>query len=132
MTVLPDTSVWIDYYRDRDAQLADSLDRLLRDDAVVLCGPVLAELLAGTPSDERVRLQGALLGVRWLDVDRPAWERAGELSYELRRRGQSVPLVDLVLATAGMRAGAALWTRDRDFERIREIFPQLELYEPVG
>ncbi len=127
MRVLPDTSIWIDYFRGIEPA-ASELGRLLADEPPSICGPVLAELVAGTPAAQREDVWLALASLPFVDLGRDAWTASGELAHELRRRGTSVPLLDLLIAVAAMRAGAALWTRDADFERIAEAAPELELY----
>lgn len=127
MTVLPDTSVWVDYLRAGTEGPAARLDELLEAESVVVCGPVLAELLAGTPSERRNDLWHALEALPWAELDRAAWRRIGEAAHELRAVGLSVPLTDLAIAVAAVSAGASLWTRDEDFRRISSALPELEL-----
>ncbi len=130
MRVLPDTSIWVAYLRDGQGEAAGRLDRLLLRETVLLCGPVLAELVAGTAEEEREALELAVGSLPWADLDRGGWGDAGQTAHRLRRAGRSLPLTDVLIAVAAARAQAAVWTRDRDFERIREVLPELELYEP--
>jgi predicted nucleic acid-binding protein len=125
--VLPDTSVWVDYLRSGTDGPAAALDELLARESAVVCGPVLAELLAGTPAGQRDALWHALEALPWADLDRVAWRRVGEVAQELRASGESVPLTDLAIAVAAVGAGAAVWTRDQDFERVRSVLSELEL-----
>ena len=129
MTVLPDTSVWVDYLRAGTDGPAAGLDRLLAEEAVVVCGPVLAELVAGTATEDRDELWHALATLPWAELDHEAWRRAGELAYELRRAELSLPLTDIEIAVACARSDAALWTRDDDFRRLHPYLPSLQLYD---
>ena len=126
MKVLPDTSVWIDYFRGTEPE-ASALDRLLADETPVICGPVLAELLAGTPVQQRDEVWLALTSLPFVELGRDAWALAGELAHELRSRGEGLPLLDVLIAVASVRSAATLWTRDRDFERVAGVLPDLEL-----
>lgn len=128
MKVLPDTSIWVDYLREGASGAAAALEEHLEQESVVVCGPVLAELLAGTPPERRDDLWLALGSLPWAELDHAGWRRAGEVANDLRRMGRSVPLTDVVIAVACMRAGASLWTRDRDFEAIGAVLPELEVY----
>jgi len=105
--VLADTSVWIDYLRDR-APTADEVARLLEAGQLITCGPVLAELLAGAGEGQRMELRFALAELPFAEVDRAAWREAGELSSELGRRGARVPLLDVLIGVAASRARATL------------------------
>lgn len=129
MSVLPDTSVWVDYLRTGTAGPAAALDRLLAEEAVVVCGPVLAELVAGTPAEARDELWHALGALPWAELDRDGWRRVGELAADLRSAGLSVPLTEIEIAVACTAADSTLWTRDDDFQRLHPYLPSLRLYE---
>jgi predicted nucleic acid-binding protein len=128
--VLPDTSIWVDYLREGVSGAAAALEGHLQEESVLVCGPVLAELLAGTPPERRDDLWLALGSLPWAELDHAAWRRASEVANDLRRTGRSVPLTDVVIAVACTRADASLWTRDRDFEAIGAVLPELEVYAP--
>ena len=128
MRVLPDTSVWVDYLRGRDPSTVAALDAYLERESVLVCGPVVAELLAGTTPLQREDVWLAIGSLPWADLDRAAWREVGEVANDLRRGGVSVPLTDVVIAVATARSDAELWTRDRNFERIRQTLPTLRLH----
>lgn len=92
------------------------------------CGPVLAEILAGTPSEQRNDVWSAYDRLPWAEMDRLSWRLAGEAAFGLARGGVPLPLADVAIAAAAVREGAQLWTLDRDFQRIREVLPDLALY----
>lgn len=129
MRILPDTSVWVDYLQGGKRRSVSSLDGFLEQESVLVCGPVIAELLAGTPPDRREELWLALGSLPWAELDHAAWRQVGELANALRRVGRSVPLTDVIIAIVCVRAEATLWTEDRDFERIRQELPALELFK---
>lgn len=130
MNLLPDTSIWIDYLRGRDSATVAEMDRYLERESVFTCGPVMAELLAGTAPDRRDDLWLAIGSLPWADIDQPAWRSVGEVANDLRRAGVSVPFTDVAIAVAAAKVEARLWTNDRDFERIQERLPDLELHRP--
>ena len=72
----------------------------------------------------------SLEALPWAELDRAAWRRIGEVGRDLRASGASVPLTDLAIAVAAVSAGASVWTRDEDFERIRSALPELDLVSP--
>lgn len=125
--VLPDTSVWIEYLRLGDRGRAGHLGDSLRERRVRICGPVVAELLAGSRPPDQALLGSLLGGLTWVDLDRSTWRQVGLAAGELRRIGQSVPLTDIEIAVAACRAGATLWTAATDFERLRLAVPELRV-----
>lgn len=102
---------------------------MLARNEVVVCGPVIAELLAGTASEQAEVLWLAVGSLPSAPLDDAVWREAGECAGELRRRGATVPLLDVVIAVTAVRAGAAVWTRDRDFVRVGGVLPALRLHE---
>lgn len=121
--VLPDTSIWVDYLRGRDSELQAAID----SKEIVTCGPVVAELLAGTGSRDRAVVGAALDKVPWAELRRDSWSRVGAVAAALRERGGTVPLTDIEIAVAAVEAGAELWTRDSDFDRVRTALPDLRV-----
>lgn len=116
------------------AGLADVLHRAGQEGALVICGPVYAELLA-YPNATRQFADGFLADTR-IDVDtidsRDVWARAGEAfgAYARRRRssGGGEPkrlLVDFIVGAHAVARAERLLTLDPD--RYRTAFPELEL-----
>jgi len=91
---------------------------------------VLAELLTGTAGTQRDDVWRTFLSLPWAELDSSAWRETGLVAHALRQAGETVPLTDVMIAVASVRAQALVWTRDIDFERIRRALPGLELYRP--
>ena len=129
--VLPDTSVWIPYFRSASGAEGDRLEALIEDGEVAICGPVFAELLGGAGDAQRSAIVDTVGGLPWADLDHGSWLDIGAAAGRLRQLGETLPLTDLAIAVAAARAGYALWSLDSDFERIVPVQDGLELYEPT-
>ena len=130
MTVLADTSIWVDYLRTGVHGPGEALDGLLASGEVVVCGPVVAELLAGVAAGRRDELWKLLGGLPWADLGRAEWRRVGDLAASLRSSGTSVALTDVEIAVAAVTAGARLWARDSDFDRLGAVLDELTRFTP--
>lgn len=130
MSVLADTSIWVDYLRGREPAAAQ-LEQLVRRREVAVCGPVLAELLAGARTDEDAARLLDLAGLQWVEIGRQTWRRAGDVARSLRLLGHTLPLLDALIAVACAQARVPLWTRDQHFAKLREALPELDLYAPA-
>jgi predicted nucleic acid-binding protein len=130
VTVLADTSVWVEYLRRGKGSKSARLDDLLVAGEVLVCGPVVAELLAGAKSADRGRLWLLLTGLPWADLGPVQWQSVGETAARLRERGETVALTDVEIAIAAIDSSARLWTRDSDFKRVRAVLPALQFYDP--
>jgi predicted nucleic acid-binding protein len=132
--ILPDTSVWIDYLRatppsrtSRSESPAEELDALIQDEQIVICGPVIAELMAGARGRQRDELAQQLGAHPWVDIKHADWLAVGYAAARLQERGQMAPLIDIQIAVCAIGAKAELWTLDRDFERIAENLDDLRI-----
>lgn len=130
MTVLADTSVWVEYLRRGKGSKSARLDDLLVAGEVLVCGPVVAELLAGAKSADRGRLWLLLTGLPLADPGPTQWQSVGETAARLRGRGETVALTDVEVAIATIDSSARLWTCDSDFERVRGVLPALQFFDP--
>lgn len=82
------------------------------DRAIV--GSVLTrtELLGGMRSAEKARTFALFDAVRWVEVDVPIANRAGELARHFRRSHAAIDIADYVIAATAQCLGAELWTRN--------------------
>jgi predicted nucleic acid-binding protein len=119
-----DTSVWIPYFRDSASGLGDFIDDLIDEGLVHINGIVLAELLTGArTSAELDRLKLALAGLKYVPSDRESCGTAGRNGFALKRKGVSVPMSDLIIATDCIEHGLVLIDRDRHYEAIAAHLP---------
>jgi predicted nucleic acid-binding protein len=105
--------------------------RLLDRGEVATCGPVTAEILSGADREVSERMWATLSSLPWAELASAGWREVGEVARNLRQRGEALPLTDLVIAVAAVRAGHTLWSLDSDFERIAPVLDGLELYQPA-
>jgi hypothetical protein len=129
--ILADTSVWVSYFRDGTRPDDEQLDRLIEAGEVVICGPVLAELIAGAGGKARETITETLAGLPWAELDHSGWLAVGMLAARLRQAGEKLPLTDLVIAVSAAGAGHRLWSLDGDFLRIAAVFEELDLFRPT-
>lgn len=117
--VLVDTSCWIEYFNRPEEAVADAVRALILSDRAVLNGVILAELLQGARTKRDVSdLRYALGSVAWIETSREVYGRAGDLGFELRRRGVTVPVTDCVIAASAETVGGHTLTLDGHFEEI--------------
>jgi len=108
MTVLVDTSVWVDHFRRPNAVLAE----LMVLDQVLMHPLVVGELACGTLPEPRLRTLGdmALL----LPADQAAPAEVRDFIEREALFGLGCGLIDLtLLASTLMTASAQLWTMDK-------------------
>lgn len=118
--VLVDTSVWIAFFRKSEPCHSTVLD-LLSKDLVCSAGIIVAELIQGAKFGKELSvLKDFKHTFAFLPESPSVWEKAGELSYNLRRKGITVGLADCFIAIAARESSVRLFTLDTHFERLKE------------
>ena len=108
---LIDATVWAEYLRGGRADVRERVDKLLDGNRAVVCGVVLAALLAGVDGEpDRRFLEECLRGVPFLEAGRDAFAVAGRMAAALRRRGDAAALADLLLLALAREHRLALYT----------------------
>jgi len=116
MSVLVDTSVWIDHFRRSNARLTE----LLASDRVLMHPMVLAEVACGTPPQRTRTLQD--LGLLKLSQQASIGETMAFVEREALF-GLGCGLIDLsLLASTLMTPGATLWTLDKRLSELAVRF----------
>lgn len=125
--VIADTSVWIEFFNRPHSKEKHTIDALIDDDVIVLTGIVLAELLQGCRTSREWReVKDAMQALRYLEMSRSTWTRAGEISSGLLRRGITLPMSDLAIAALALEHDAQIYSLNAHFQRISS----LALYAP--
>ena len=117
--ILPDTCAWIDFLNGRQTALANALEQMLIHGEAVTCGVVLFELVQGIKSQkEEALVLNAFQAVLHLEMTDKQWINAGRLSAKLRRKGQTLPFSDIIIATLALEHKLTILTIDRHFDSI--------------
>lgn len=125
MTILVDTSAWIEYLRGTGSPQNLWLRKAIRAQTpLAWTDPILYELMAGAGSAQRAEqlrallLRGPMLAVAGLQD----WEDAAQLYRAARSRGLTVrSSIDCLIAVVALRTESSLLTVDRDFHALAEV-----------
>lgn len=125
--VVADTTVWIEFFNDPESEEKHVIDLLIDGDELALVGPVLAELLQGCrTTGEASTILDHVSALPFLEMSFSAWRRAGEISSSLRRKGTTLPLMDVIIAALALEHNAEVFTIDPHFDKI----PGLKHHKP--
>ena len=117
--ILIDTSVWIEYFRGRSADLAGYVGQVARNREICVPKIVLAELLQGAKSEKELAVIGKFMDAfTILDQTDRTWFNAGKLSFELKKKGRNVSLADCYIAVIAQENDCAVLTLDQHFKDI--------------
>ena len=112
--IAADTSTWVAYLQGEAGEDVRLLDETLQNRQVVMVPVVLTELF----SDPKLPANVAkLLGeIPQMEIETGFWERAGVLRANALAKRRTARLADALIAQSCLDRGAALVTRDKDFE----------------
>jgi predicted nucleic acid-binding protein len=125
VTVLVDTSAWVEYLRGTGSPHHRWLRASVRAGTpLAWTEPILFELTAGAGETQRAAelrallLRGPMLAISGLQD----WEQAAQLYRKARARGLTVrSSVNCLIAAVAIRTATPLLTVDRDFEALAEV-----------
>jgi predicted nucleic acid-binding protein len=121
--ILVDSSVWIDFFRNRPTAQVEWLDRNLGVEGLVVGDLILAEVLRGFKDDRgfnEARRMLAQLSQVTLGGEEIAIESARNFR-KLRARGVTIRgTIDVIIATRCLSEGFRLLHSDRDFDAFEE------------
>jgi len=120
--VLVDTSVWIDYFREKNRALQAKVDEVI--DFYDVCVPriVLAELIQGAKTDKEIAvIEEFSRAFTVIDQSEDTWIAAGKLSFTMKRKGVTVNLVDCYISILANENKCAVLTLDEHFKSIAKF-----------
>jgi predicted nucleic acid-binding protein len=122
MTLLLDTSLWIDFTRARSpASLKQFIAPFVLDPEAHLAEPVRFELLRSARPDETRQLEAQFATLPSLPTPSDLWQRAIDLGQACRQVGRTVFSLDLLVAAVAVHHNAVLVSFDTDFEAIASV-----------
>jgi predicted nucleic acid-binding protein len=122
MTLLLDTSLWIDFTRTRSpAPLKQFIAPFVLDPEAHLAEPVRFEMLRSARPDETRQLTAQFDTLPTLSTPADLWQRAIDLGQACRQIGQTVLSLDLLVAAVALHHNALLVSFDADFETIASV-----------
>ena len=121
MKIIVDTSIWIEYFKNK-AEITAIIDKGLLAGTVYMAGPVVSELLQGVKTEQEFeKLLGCIDAVPFIDSNFEDWRLAGSISFRLRKDGLTIPLTDLIIAAISINNKAYVYSLDHHFKLIPDV-----------
>jgi predicted nucleic acid-binding protein len=122
--ILVDSSVWIDYLRNRTTEAVSKLETALLEEPLLIGDLVLCEVLQGLRDDaEARRVERVLRSFDAVSLCDPEIATRAAANYRfLRSCGITVRnTIDMLIGTFCIERGHALLHSDRDFEPMERL-----------
>ncbi|MGB5134893.1 MAG: PIN domain-containing protein [Prochlorococcaceae cyanobacterium] len=122
MSLLLDTSLWIDFTRARSpAPLKQFIAPYVLDPEAHLAEPVCFELLRSARPEEAKILEAQFATLPLLPTPADLWQQAIALGQACRKMGRTVLSLDLLVAAVALHHNAVLVSFDAGFEAIASV-----------
>jgi len=120
--ILIDTSIWIDYFRNKSSKISEKVDSILSNHEVYVPKIVIAELIQGAKSEREISVIEDFLGAfNIIDQKEDTWLKTGKLCFNLRKKGKNINLTDCYIAIIADEHKCQIFTLDEHFKEIQKM-----------
>lgn len=125
---LVDTSSWVEYLRDRQSAIGDSVEALVLSGEAAWCDITLVELWHGVCGMKEKRdLAEMEKAIERVPVDAPVWQLASRLALRCRENGLTVPISDIITAACATTHSLELEHCDKHFNGLLPLAKSLRI-----
>lgn len=121
--VLVDTTVWIDFFANRQTKQVLRLVQLIEQkEDLCLCGVILTEILQGIKNSyERQQIETLMNTLLFLEMSKDIFILSAEIYRSLRSHGITIrKTIDCMIAAVAIEHEVKLLHNDRDFIPIQK------------
>jgi predicted nucleic acid-binding protein len=119
MSVLVDTSIWVEYFRTGDS--SEKLDFLIDENLIVTNDLILAELIPFLKIQNQRKLINLLLSINRFDLS-VNWNEIIEYRYKCLKNGlNGIGIPDLLIAQNAKQNHCGIYSLDNHFRLMKDI-----------
>jgi hypothetical protein len=119
MSVLVDTSIWVEYFRTGDN--SEKLDFLIDENLIVTNDLILAELIPFLKIQNQRKLINLLLNINRFDLS-VNWNQIIEYQYKCLKNGlNGISIPDLIIAQNAKQNHCEIYSLDNHFRLMKDI-----------
>ena len=119
MSVLVDTSIWVEYFRTGDN--SKTLDFLIDENLIVTNDLILAELIPFLKILNQSKLVNLLLNINRFDLS-VNWDQIIEYQYKCLKNGlNGIGIPDLIIAQNAKQNHCEIYSLDNHFRLMKDI-----------
>ena len=110
--VIPDTSVWIEYFKGNEPYFTE-LHQLIEQGSIYTVEVVFAELLQGALNAREKQMIIQFYESLPIISTPDSWIHAGEFSFKEKLVSKGIKLIDAYIISTALRENLRLWTLDK-------------------
>jgi len=119
MSVLVDSSIWIDYFR--SGKNSEKLDYFLEENLLVINELILAELIPFLKIKRQRKIITLLKAIRKLALN-IRWDEIIDMQHQCLKKGiQGIGIPDLIIAQNAVQNHCTVYTLGRHFKMMKHV-----------
>ena len=119
MSVLVDTSIWIEYFR--TGKNSEKLDFFIDENVIVINDLILSELIPSLRVRNQQKIVKLLHNINKIDLSID-WGQIREFQFKCLKNGlNGIGIPDLIIAQNAKQNHCTIYTLDRHFHLIKDI-----------
>lgn len=123
--VLVDTNIWSTFFRRNKAEddrLRANLEMLMRENRILLIGPIRQEILTGIKDPGKyLLLKEYLRAYEDQQITTETYELAAKIANECAKNGIAISSIDATISAFVVLGGHEIYTYDQDFLRYKKV-----------
>lgn len=122
--LLLDTSAWILSFKSSGySEAKTKIRQAIENDRIVTAPPVILEIVQGCRTEsEKNQIQFKMRQLGQLVLTDSVWDVAYDMGFQLKRKGATVPTMDIILASCAIHYQCILVHRDKHYAIISQHF----------
>ncbi|MFZ0484572.1 MAG: PIN domain-containing protein [Desulfobacterales bacterium] len=126
MSVLVDTSIWIEYFRSGND--SEKLDFLIDENLIVINDLILAELVPSLRVRNQRKIVSLLRNINKLELS-ISWDQIIEFQFKCLKNGlNGIGIPDLIVAQNAKQNQCTIYSLDNHFELMKDILKLQLMY----
>jgi len=120
--IIADSIMWKEYLQKRSMPEAETSEKLIKDDKVVICGYTFAEVLKDIKDKNTFeKLLKGFLALPYVEIEKEDWIKASKIVFEFKR----LSLEEGLLCALSQRKHLKILTQNERIKKVKGV----KLYE---
>jgi len=116
--VIADNSTWLDYFEKDRTKYAFTLERLIKEDKIVVCGYTFAKILRNIRDKETFeKLLKGFLALPYVEIEKEDWIKASKIVFEFK----GLSLEEGLLCALSQRKNLKILTKNKEIKKIKGV-----------
>jgi len=116
--VIADNSTWLDYFEKDRTKYAFTLERLIKEDKIVVCGYTFAKILRNIKDKETFeKLLKGFLALPYVGIEKEDWIKASKIVFEFK----GLSLEESLLCALSQRKNLKILTKNKEVKKIKGV-----------